>query len=411
MIFKIHIPSLGANMEKAKITKWFAQSGGNVEQGEAVASIETDKASYDITAPGNGILKIIRPPGEEVPVGGVIGMIASQAEEFEEVQNQEDVAAPADRRISAESAPAMSPHPDIPLDSSSVKISAIARKIASERGLELTKVRGTGPGGRITKEDVEKALGESSNQAKPRVTVPGEPRIKKVEPLSGKKKTMARRLQESMQAMAQMTNWEFVDMSQLIHLRESTEANLQRGEGGITYNDIFVKFTGLALQEYPLLNSTLKDDQITTYEDINIGVAVAMGEEGDDLVVPVIRRVQEKSIREISRELRALIRKARENGPSLDDLTGGTISITNIGAFGANPGTPIIQLPQSAVVGFGVIEKKPVVVEDQIVIRPIMLLAVTVDHRFITGALSARFRKRLKELLENPMKVILDWKS
>ncbi len=409
MIYRIHIPSLGANMEKAKITKWFAQSGGKVEQGETVASIETDKASYDITAPGNGILKIIRPPGEEVPVGGVIGMIASAGEDFE---NLKEPVAKAETETPLPSGPAPAVIAEVPGDASSVKISAIARKIAAERGVDLTQVKGTGPGGRITKEDVERVLPQGSPaRVEPRATTPGETRIKKVEPLSPKKRAMAKRLQESMQVMAQMTNWEFVDMSRLIDLKKSVDRSPQPGEGGITYNDIFVKFTGLALQEYPLLNSALKEDQIVTYEDINIGVAVAMGDEGDDLVVPVIRRVQEKSIREISQELRALIRKSRGNGLSLDDLTGGTISITNIGAFGANPGTPIIQLPQSAVVGFGAIEKKPVVVEDQTVIRPIMLLAVTVDHRFITGAISARFRKRLKDLLENPTQVILDWKS
>jgi len=421
MVFTVNIPALGSNMERGRITSWLFNNGDKVKEGDAIATIETDKTSYDISALGSGFLKIFHLAGEEIPVGGVIGIICSSMEEY-------DFATPEkySAQSSAEAIPLPPTAPEEPKTdyaSPNMRVSGIARKLASDHGLDLSKITGTGPAGRITKEDVERAMSKKEIQppctqmSKPSAGQtehsPGDtiaPKVKQAIPLSGKKMVMAKRLQESMQMMAQMTNWESIDMSQLIQMKDFMQSKLNPSDGAITYTDIFVKFTALALKEYPLLNASLKGEQIIIWEDINIGVAVAMGEETDDLVVPVIRNAEKKSIREISTELRSLVKKARENTISYNDLSGGTISITNIGAFGANPGTPIIQLPQSAVVGFGAIEKKPVVVNDEIVIRPKTLLAVSVDHRFITGAVSARFRKRLKTLLENPMQILMDMK-
>ena len=419
MVITVNIPALGSNMERARITSWLFNNGDKVKEEEAIATIETDKASYDITALGSGFLKIFHLAGEEIAVGGVIGIIASTMDEYNSA-TLEGYSAQSSLEDSP-LPPTADKQPTAEYGSGGLKISGIARKLALDHGLELSKIRGTGPGGRITKEDVEKAIQKkeiqtSSTQAstpsvkqmEPRLNDTVSPKVKQAIPLSGKKMAMAKRLQESMQMMAQMTNWESIDMSQLIQLKDLLQAKLGSLKGTITYTDIFVKFTALALKEYPLLNASLKGDEIIIWEDINIGVAVAMGEETDELVVPVIRNAEKKSIREISAELRSLVKKARENVISYNDLSGGTISITNIGAFGANPGTPIIQLPQSAVVGFGAIEKKPCVINDEIVIRPKTLLAVSVDHRFITGAVSARFRKHLKTLLENPKQSLMD---
>jgi pyruvate/2-oxoglutarate dehydrogenase complex dihydrolipoamide acyltransferase (E2) component len=205
--------------------------------------------------------------------------------------------------------------------------------------------------------------------------------------------------------MAHMTNWEDVDMSRILEIKNSGLLEKAGTPYRLTLNDFFVKLMAQALKEYPLINASLVGDEICIWDDINIAVAVAVG---DDLVTPVIRNVDRKPLQQVSQELGEKVAKARENRLSIKDLSGSTISITNIGALGANPGTPIIQLPHGAIVGFGAVEKKPVVVDDQIVIRPILFMAVTVDHRFITGAVSAGFRKGLKALIETADREMLE---
>ena len=194
---------------------------------------------------------------------------------------------------------------------------------------------------------------------------------------------MAQRLTESLQVMAQMTNWEDVDMSRILEIKTSGILEKTGSPFRLTLNDFFVKLMAQALKEYPLLNASLVGEELCIWDDINIAAAVAVGE---DLVTPVIRNVDQKPVQQIGQELGAMVAKARENRLSFADISDSTISITNIGALGANPGTPIIQIPHAAIIGFGAVEKKPVVVDDQIVIRPMLFMAVTVDHRFVTGA-------------------------
>jgi len=405
MIHEIYIPRLGITMDQATVVEWSVQDGQEVNKGDTVVIIETDKLTQEIEAPESGFVKIIKPPRSVLQAGGVIGFIATTREEYEKAPVPPVAVFTPEPAGLASSLPvvesALKTKPLL-----NIKISGVARKMAEKHGLDLSTIRGTGPEGRITKEDVEQALHQTASLPSdtPEKKDAG-PRLREVVPLRGRKKVAANLLAESLRTMAQMTHWEDVDMSQLVDLKESGALGGRDSSARITYGDIFVKFTALAVREFPLVNASLEDDQIKIWEDINIGVAVA---DGDDLVVPVIRSADRKTIREIARELEGLAQKARENRLSLEDLTGGTITITNIGAFGANPGTPIAYLPQGAIVGFGAITKKPVVVDDAITIRPIMLLSVTVDHRFITGAVSARFRQRLKALLEDPKRAVLE---
>ncbi len=405
MIYEIHIPRLGITMDQATVVEWSVQDGQVVNKGDTVVIIETDKITHEIEAPESGFVKVIQPPGSVVQAGGIIGFITTTREEYEKAPMPSVAASTQEPAMSASSQPVVEPAQRTQTILN-IKISGVARKMAEKHGLDLSTIRGTGPEGRITKEDVEQALRQTASllsETPEKKDV--RPRLREAIPLRGRKKVAANLLAESLRTMAQMTHWEDVDMSRLVELKESGALSGGDASGRITYGDIFVKFTALALKEFPLINASLEDDQIKLWEDINIGVAVAVG---DDLVVPVIRNADRKSIREIAGELEGLAQKARENRFSLDDLTGGTITITNIGAFGANPGTPIAYLPQGAIVGFGTIMKKPVVVDDAITIRPIMLLSVTVDHRFITGVVSARFRQRLKALLEDPKQAVLD---
>lgn len=403
MITEVHIPLLGMNMKEATVVKWISGDGEEVREGEPLVEIETDKAVHEIISPASGFLKIVQPKGKMVPIGGIIGIIGLTLEECESAYQKIEVY----ERQKAEAPPAVSgPTPSEktpsspPMNLGSIKISGIARKMAEKHGIDLFHIRPSDPSGRISKEDVERAIQEL-NKAKPKMIeppdLPSSLKIQKKIPFTGKKRSMAKRLTESLQVMAQMTNWEDVDMSRVLETKNAGIIEKAGGPYRLTLNDFFVKLMAQALREYPLINASLVGDEICIWDNINIAVAVAIG---DDLVTPVIKNVDRKPIQQISRELGALIAKARENRLSIDDISGSTISITNIGALGANPGTPIIQIPHGAIVGFGAVEKKPVVVNDQIVIRPMLFMAVTVDHRFVTGAVSARFRKRLKSLIE-----------
>jgi 2-oxoglutarate dehydrogenase E2 component (dihydrolipoamide succinyltransferase) len=407
MAYEIRIPLLGMNMKEATIVKWRVMDGSPVEKETVLVEIETDKAVHEIMASSSGFLKILEPKGATVPVGGIIAVIGATPEECE---------AAAIRARSRETPRSLSQPRGTPLVGPSapgipgrkIKISGIARRIAEKHGIDITQIRPSDPSGPISKEDVERFI-QTQAATQPKLPVgglvlPGLTARERI-PFGGKKRAMAQRLTESLQVMAQMTNWEEVDMSRVLEMKNSRALENPDSPHRLTLNDFFVKWLAQALKEYPLLNASLMGDELCIWNEINIAVAVAVG---DDLVTPVIRHVDRKPIQQVSTELGAMIAKARENRLSIDDLGGSTISITNIGALGANPGTPIIQLPHGAVVGFGAVEKKPVVVDDQIVIRPMLLMAVTVDHRFITGAVSARFRKRLKALIETADREILE---
>jgi pyruvate/2-oxoglutarate dehydrogenase complex dihydrolipoamide acyltransferase (E2) component len=398
MVHEIHIPQLGMNMKEATIVEWRVGDESEVEKEAALVEIETDKAVHEIMAPAAGFVKIFQPKGAVIQVGGIIALIGETMEECAAAAlRAQKTEAEADN--APRPAPAAGFRPPDPA-AGRVRISGIARKIAEKHGVDVSQIRPSDPGGQISKQDVERFIAERSagqSQSPPdRGAVPGVTARERI-PLVGKKKAMAERLTESLRTMAQMTNWEDVDMTRVLEIKNSGSWENQDSPYRLTLNDFFVKLTARALKEYPLLNASLAGSELCIWEDINIAVAVAVG---DDLVTPVIRNVDRKSIRQVSRELGAMVARARENRLSVEDISGSTISITNIGALGANPGTPIIQIPHGAIVGFGAVEKKAVVVDEQIVIRPMLFMAVTVDHRFITGAVSAGFRKRLKSLIE-----------
>jgi len=411
MITEVHIPLLGMNMKEATVVNWISGDGDKVRKDDPLVEIETDKAVHEIPAPASGFLKIVQPKGKIVPVGGIIGIIGltldeclSASQKIETSESQQVEASPA---VSVP-APSQKGPSFAPPNIGSIKISGVARKMAEKHGIDLLQIKPSNPSGRISKEDVERAIQEVTRD-KAEVIIPSalpySLEVQETIPFVGKKRAMAQRLTESLQFMAQMTNWEDVDMSRVLEIKNSGAIEKGEAQYRLTLNDFFVKLMAQALREYPLINASLIGEEICIWKNINIAVAVAIG---DDLVTPVIKNVERKSIQEISQELGKLVAKARENRLSIEDIGGSTISITNIGALGANPGTPIIQLPHAAIVGFGAVEKKPVVVDDQVVIRPMLFMAVTVDHRFVTGAVSARFRKRLKTLIETVNREMLE---
>ncbi len=417
MITEVVMPRLGMTMETGKIVSWNSGEGELLEKEKLLLTVETEKVTYEVMSTQAGFLHIVVEAGKEAPVGGLIGFLASTREEYEKIRNESSsTLSPSISTPAAPTPPSNgSPAPAMPSPGRPVKVSGIARKIAGEHGLDLSQIPGTGPEGRITKEDVLKFLedrkkgtdkpeasGERKTEPAP-LSAAGR-RVKEVIPLTGMAKAMADHMMRSMQTTAQITNWEDVDMTEMIRLRQKLLAMEKNIGARISYNDLFARIACLVLKDFPLMNASVEGNEIRLWEDVNLGMAVHL-ERG--LIVPVVHQAQKKSLAEISRESETLIQKAREGTLSPDEVSGGTYTISNLGAVGGIPGTPILVLGQLGIIALGGIKKQPVVVEDQIVIRPMMRFASTVDHRIIPGVVHHNFRMLWKRYLEEPSLMVL----
>ena len=394
MISEVIIPKLGLTMTEATLREWKAGEGDGVEVEQPILLIETEKISYEVPAPAAGLLHITVGEGAVVPVGKLVALIAGSREEYQQVCRE----APLEQLVvEAESTSA-------PLGER-VKVSPLARKLAEERGVDITRVVGTGPGGRIVREDVLRA----AEQGRVAVEEPFK-RVKETIPLWGMRKAIAEHMHRSLQVAAQLTRWSEVEMTELIKLRQALNA---QGEGlgvHITFTDIFVKLVAEALKQHPILNSSLIGEEIRVWEDINIGVAVALEDEAGGLIVPVVHNADQKSLLEISRTLSGLVEGARERKLLPDDVAGGTFTITNQGAFaaGGDFDTPIINQPQVAILGtYGIVDK-PVARGGEVVVRPMMTCSLTHDHRVVDGVPAGRFLATLRGLMENPPPLALE---
>jgi len=375
---EVVMPKLGLTMSKGKIVEWKKKEGDKVEAGEDIAIIETEKITTTIKAPISGIiLKIYAKEGEEVPVGQIIAFIGEPGETPPSITptRAEEVAPPEVKQkmeVKAE-----------------VRATPRARKLAKEKGIDLTMVRGTGPGGMITEEDVLREL-----EGKTKFSLLGI-RVREIIPMSPMRKEISRRMTQSLQTMAQVTLSMEVNATNLVKIREEIEK--KTGEK-ITYTDIIVKVVSSLLKTHPYLNATLEGDEIKILDEINIGIAVALDQ---GLIVPVIRNADKKSIVEISREAHELADKARENKLSPDDVTMGTFTVSNLGMYDIDSFTPIINPPQTAILGVGRIKKSPIVLGDSILIGYTMWLSLTFDHRVLDGHTASKFLKELASIIES----------
>jgi pyruvate dehydrogenase E2 component (dihydrolipoamide acetyltransferase) len=399
----ITVPKLGLTMETATITTWMKQEGDKIAKGEVLCIIETDKVNFEMEAPRSGILaKVIAEEGSVRPVGDVIAVIAEIGEAFDLddlIRQSKEVAAPAPTTKPTEvpsQAPIKTSSPRGRGEKREIRASPLARRIAEEKGLSLEGITGTGPGGSITKEDVLKAFelkGEVSPQASQLL-------VSKKVSLKGVKKVVAERMAVSWQTAPRVTQVMEVDMTEVVHYREENRVNWESKGVRVSINDILIKVVSQALMEYPEINSSLKGDEIEIYGNVNMGIAVAT-ERG--LIVPVLKNAHQKSLLEIAQESGALVQKTLEGKLGPDDLSFGTFTITNLGTFGINLFTPIINQPESAILGVGKLDRKVKVIDgDKIAIRSLMNLCLVFDHRVIDGAPAARFLGRVKEVLENP---------
>ncbi|MBS7605649.1 MAG: dihydrolipoamide acetyltransferase family protein [Candidatus Bathyarchaeia archaeon] len=386
----IIMPKLDLAMDSGTIVEWFKREGEEVKEGERVVSIMTQKVTYEITSPANGTLyKVFASANEDVPVGKPIAVIMEPGDNVADVERyiREVMAEKAASKVEIKEKEEITVEvkEELREEIERIKISPIARKLAEEHGIDITKIKGTGPGGRITKEDVLKAIEEFKARKEK----------EKIMPLTGIRKIIAERMVLSHKTIPPVTYSMEVDATQMIAVRDAfkKEKNID-----LSYNTLITRAVVKAIIDYPIFNSTIEGENIRIIDDINIGIAVATDY---GLVVPVIHNADKKDIMELNAIVRDLVERARQNKLTIEDVSNGTFIITNLGMFGVDVFTPIIFPGQVAILGVGRIVEKPVVSSGQIVIKPFMTLSLTADHRVIDGALAAKFLRKIKENLEN----------
>ncbi len=417
----IRMPKLGFDMKEGTLIEWTKQEGDAVAEDEVIAIIETDKASVEVPSFKAGVLrKLLVPAGSIVPIGDPIAVLGSADEPIDLVKLGVKAPAPAAPPSAAApsvepAAPAVAaaaPAPAAPAPAGApAPASPVARRMADELGIDLRQVRGSGPGGRIIKRDIEEALKAREAATIPAVTPPipipaYEPVMQghTVELLTGMRQTIARRMVESKTQAPHFYITMDVDMGAAMALREQLNALLSEGEK-ISVNDLIIKASALALKRYPRLNGSFADHEIHLHEEINIGVAVAR-EAG--LVTAVVRNADQKSLAQIAREAREVITRAREGRMRAEDMVGSTFTISNLGMFGVDEFIAIINPPQAAILAVGAVQRVPVVdAQGQLAVGTRMKITLSADHRVTDGAEAARFLQELRGALEQPMRLLL----
>ncbi len=395
-------------MEKGKVVKWYKEEGEDVERGEILFEVETDKANVEVECYASGFLrKILLEPGIEVPVNTPIGVIADTMEE----EISLPVAAEPSKVPPAEEARPVAPETTSPHAASSsqerkiIRISPLARRIAKEHSIDVESLEGTGPEGRITKEDVQRAITAQSERPSvpPKAEGPAEALPTKVVyediELTKMRKVIAERLSESKRTAPHFYIGLTADATALSQVKNDLEKKAEHLGAKVTFNDILIKLVSQVLREFPMVNASYLDDRIRIHKNINIGVAVGIDE---GLVVPVVKDVDQKPISQISREVRELADKAHNKRLLPDEYSQGTFTITNLGMFGIEVFHAIINPPESAILAASSIMPRPVVIDGEITVRPCFNLSLSVDHRVVDGVMAAQFLGRLKELIECP---------
>lgn len=395
MVVEVKLPKLGRIMEEGKIVNWYKGEGDEVEEGEPLFEVETDKASSDVEAKTSGtLLKVIASPGEIIPVNKIVAFIGEPGEEIPEITEKEEIKESEAEEKIQEKEPSKEevPKPSEKEKAEKVKAIPAARRLAKEKGISLSKVRGTGPQGAITEEDVEKAITEEET--------PEEIKVKEKVALEGMKKRTAKRMTESFQEAPHFYLSKEVDMEKAAEFRKEITSKIKK-ESGVkpTFTDIIVAAVAKTLKNNPYINATLDEEEIVLYEDVNVGIAVATDQ---GLVVPVIHDANEKALSEISSQRSELVDKARSNNLQVDEISAGTFTITNLGMFGISQFDAIINPPESSILAIGEIKEKPVAVDEKVEVRKRMNLTLSIDHRIVDGAIGANFLEDLKKVLENP---------
>lgn len=410
MAKEVIMPKLGLTMEEGVINKWLVREGDRVEKGDPLFEVATDKVNMEVESPASGVvLKILYPEGATVPITEVVAYIGEEGEEVPTPEKKAPTVAEVQEKPQEE---VSFPSREEAVAEERIKASPLARKLAKEYGIDLATIKGTGPGGRIVKEDVErarKALEEERKKAPVAERVEEVALMKeapgRVVPLSRMRRIIAERMSESVRTKPHFFIFQEVLAEELVRMRERLLPLVEKQTGlRVSYTDILVKMVAKALERYPILNASFSEEGIIFHEDINIGVAVALE---DGLIVPVIKEVQKKSIAQITVELHDLAERARSGKLTPEEISGGTFTISNLGMFGIDAFTAIINPPESAILACGAIKKRPVFDGKDIVPLSVMELTLSCDHRLIDGAQAAQFMQFLKTLLEEPFALMV----
>lgn len=447
MAEKFLMPKLSPTMEEGQIARWLKKEGEAFKNGETLAEVDTDKATMEMTALSDGVvLKILKGDGETVPLGDPIAIVGKEGEDIsallaevggngaaakpaeqkpeEKPAEQQKVAETAGRSYDEQRPAAAEQATAAPAKTESqgngrTIISPIAARMAAEAGLNLNNLKGSGPGGRIIKRDIEAAISQQSavSGQQPAPQIQEEPQTAPVfqaaeieggspyrdEPTTQMRRTIASRLVTSIGPVPTFYLTIEVEMDKAIDFRKQINAALPE-ERKVSINDVIIKSVASALMQHPQVNSSYQDRTIRYYERADIGVAVAIP---DGLITPIIRNANAKGIAQIAAEVKELAGRAREKKLKPEEFTGGTFSISNLGMFGIEEFTAIINPPEAAILAVGKSEPKAVVRDGEIVVRNIMRVTMSCDHRVIDGATGAQFLKTLKQMLENPMLMLM----
>ena len=430
MATKVLMEALSPTMEEGRLVEWKKNEGDPVASGDVLAEVETDKAVMELVARAAGtLIKQNAGSGATVPVGSVIGWIGEKGEAVpEDGAKKAEPAAAKPRAGSQESAaategasrtPAVQPGPAPPAPGSRlpapaerasapaaegrVKASPLARKLASDRGLDISAIAGTGPEGRVVKRDVEGAAAAPAPATRPAAAVPARPGAEYTDvPLTQIRKTIAKRLVQSIGPIPTFYLTTEVDMERAAEAREALKQTLGE-EGKVSFNDIVLKATATALARHPECNAWWQDDHMRQWHAVHLGMAVAIP---DGLITPVIRNADQKSLRQINAEARELAEKARNRKLTPEEYTGATFTVSNLGMLDIDEFTAVINPPEAGILAVGRLTEVPVVLDGEVQVRKRMRLTMSCDHRVIDGATGAQFLKTLKLMLENPLALV-----
>jgi len=407
------MPKLGLTMEEGRIVEWKKDEGDRIARKEILYVVETEKITYDVESPETGILgRIVVKKGETVKVGAVVAYILLPGEDALDINSGQETGTLADARVGLGKTEQIAGITKPPAEEAGkrIKVSPVARRLAEEHGIFLGRIQGTGPGERIVRKDILDAIEE--RRAVERAANPGAERnAAKADPdmeivgLSAMRQVIARRMSHSFNTAPHIYFTVETDAANLIRLREDLLPHVERKCGGrLSITDLLIKITAHVLQEFPMANASWTEEGIRVFRKINIGLATALDE---GLLVPVIREADKKSLYEITSIRTDITRRARERKIDPDEISGGTFTLSSLGMFGIDFFNAIINPPESAILAIGAIKEKPAVRNGEIVIRPLMYMTFTGDHRVLDGAYAARVLQRLKELVEAPLLSLL----
>jgi len=386
MVTKVIMPKLGETMEEGEIIKWLKKEGDEVKEGEPLLEIATDKANMEVEATTSGIVrKIVAQEGQIIPVTQIIAYIADSIDEEIPLKGEKKVELETVAKAEKEIIP--------------IKASPLAKRLAKERKVDLSTIKGTGPGGRIVKEDV---LGAAQ---KKEAKEEGVPLAKEEFSLSRIEKIMGQRMQESKKQIPHFYLTSEVNFSEAVRFRNDLLEEFEKEKGvHLSYTDLLIKACARALIKFPRVNSHFKEEKVVSFSQVNIGLAVAT-EKG--LVVPVIKDVGKKDIFQIAKDRTELLNKADEAKLTLEEVEGATFTLSNLGMIGVKTFSAIINPPQVAILAIGEIKEKPVVIKEKIVTAPVMEVTLSCDHRAVDGYMGAKFLQEIKKGLEKPFLLLI----